>query len=190
MTKPSHYGITTYCPADIPDQAESAERSWFSKFSGTRLPWGNTQDVAPSCIMEDPTPDDMRFWEQVKKEKEEKKANGTYVPPTFEGVELHQKYDHERFRLAQLPISSKLWIYLATAGKGIFFIAAPLYTIVSLGLYIASRDSYIKLGFLEVLMMGFWPFFFSPCSAGALGISSLTISRKFGSVHPKVHFGS
>ncbi|MBP5127102.1 hypothetical protein [Pseudomonas protegens] len=68
-----YYGPTAYSPSDVPDQPTPIEQSWLLKFSGVRLPWGNTQDVAPDSIMEDPTPDDMRFAEKLRKDKEEKK---------------------------------------------------------------------------------------------------------------------
>ncbi|BAV77933.1 hypothetical protein PCAU_5724 [Pseudomonas chlororaphis subsp. aurantiaca] len=136
-----YYGPDAYRPDQIPEQAVSTERGWLSKFSGTRLPWGNTQEVAPDSIMEDPTPDDMRFSEQIKKEKEEKKANGTYIPVPFEGVELHQKYDHEYFRFAKFPFRSQFWLYMKGVGKWFFIILAPIMTFSHLIVMPASRQS-------------------------------------------------
>nr|WP_275926985.1 hypothetical protein [Pseudomonas sp. 3MA1] len=80
LIEPSYYGEVAYNPRKIPDQPVSGERSWLLKFSGVRLPWGNTQDVAPDSIMEDPTPDDMRFAEKLRKDKEEKKPMVLILP--------------------------------------------------------------------------------------------------------------
>ncbi|EGH14952.1 hypothetical protein PSYMP_28663, partial [Pseudomonas amygdali pv. morsprunorum str. M302280] len=93
-------------------------------------------------LFEDSTPKSMRFWEEVAKEKEEKKANGTYVPVIFEGVDLHNKCDQERFRFAPLPFRSQFFIIVLQFGRGSFvvFLAALLLThplIVS-----ASRESW------------------------------------------------
>lgn len=126
-SEPMHcYGEVAYNSKNIPVQSASLERSWLLKFSGTRLPWGNTQDVAPDIIMEDPTPDDMRFAEKFRKNKEEKKGNGTYVPAPLEGVELHQRYDQESFRYAQLPFGSQFWLFMFAFGKWSFIILLPI----------------------------------------------------------------
>lgn len=102
----SSYSSKAYRSDRIPQQAASTERSLLHKATGIRLPWGNTQDVIPDNIMEDPTPESMRFWEQWEKEKKELKENGEYQPRPFEDGELHCKYDHERFRFSQLPYRS------------------------------------------------------------------------------------
>ncbi|MDP9529396.1 hypothetical protein Q7L59_24275 [Pseudomonas protegens] len=113
-----YYEPTAYSPSDIPDQPTPIEQSWLLRFSGGRLPWGNTQHVVPSRIMQDPKPSSMRFWEAAEKEKNKKKANGTYIPAIFEGVELHQKYDQERYRFAQLPFRSQFWLFMQGGGDG------------------------------------------------------------------------
>ncbi|MDU8458417.1 MULTISPECIES: hypothetical protein [Pseudomonas syringae group] len=69
-------------------------------------------------LFEDSTPESMRFWEKVAKEKEEKQANGTYVPAIFEGVNLHSKCDNERFRFAPLPSTSQFWLIMLQFSKG------------------------------------------------------------------------
>lgn len=115
---PSYFGPTAYSPNDVPDQPTPIEQSWLLRFSGVRLPWGNTQHVVPSRIMQDPKPSSMRFWEAAEKEKNKKKANGTYIPAIFEGVELHQKYDQERYRFAQLPFRSQFWLFMQGGGDG------------------------------------------------------------------------
>lgn len=107
-----YYGQEAYKPDNIPGQSESAERSWFLKFSGVHLPWGSTQEVVPIRIMQDPKPESMRFWEKAEKEKVIKINNGTYVALPLEGVELHQKYDQESFRYAQLPFFSQFWLFM------------------------------------------------------------------------------
>ncbi|WP_201017199.1 hypothetical protein [Pseudomonas cichorii] len=92
--------------------------------------------------MEDPTPKSMRFWEQAEEEKREQKAAGTYVPAPFEGVELHQKYDQERFRFAQLPFRSQFWLLMLAFGKGGFIVFLPISLFVHLLAVVDSRRSW------------------------------------------------
>jgi hypothetical protein len=118
----SHYASTAYNPARIPQQPASAARSWLGKFAKTRLPWGNVQDVAPDHFLRDDTPESLRYWEQVDKERDEQKALGTYKPKPFEGVDLHGGLDHERFRYALLSMRSHFWMYLCGGGRFLFYL--------------------------------------------------------------------
>ncbi|AZC33975.1 hypothetical protein C4K38_6060 [Pseudomonas chlororaphis subsp. piscium] len=136
-----YYGSDAYRLDRVPEQTASTERGWLSKFSGTRLPWGNTQEVAPDSIMEDPKPESMRFWEQWEKEKAEMKANDTYVPRPLEHIDLHYKYDHERFRFAQLPFRSQFWLYMKGIGKWAFIILAPITVLAHLTVMPASVET-------------------------------------------------
>ncbi len=47
-----YYSKDAYRADLIPVQADSAKRSPLHKLTGTRLPWGYTQDVVPENIME------------------------------------------------------------------------------------------------------------------------------------------
>lgn len=134
----TYYAQKAYSSRHIPDQSASVEQSWLLKFSGVRLPWGNTQEVVPSGIMQDPKPESMRFWENAEKQKAVKKADGTYVSAPLEEAELHQKYDQESFRYAQLPFCSQVWLLLYTFGKWGFIIVLPVYLLVCL----AGADEY------------------------------------------------
>lgn len=117
----SYYASTAYNPVCIPDQPASAERAWWRKLGGSRLPWGNTQEVAPENIMTDPTPESMRFWEAFDKKREVEKALGIYKKRPMEGLDLHAVYDHERFRYAVLSKRSHFWMYLCGGGRFLFF---------------------------------------------------------------------
>lgn len=123
-------------------------------FSGIRLPWGASQDVAPESIMEDPTPSDLRFNEHLKKEQEEKRRRGSYVPAPFEGVELHQKYDHECFRFAQLPFRSQFWLFMQAGGKWSFIVLLPITVLVFFIGALSLERSWMEL-FTEA-MSGFF----------------------------------
>lgn len=120
-----HYSSEAYRPDRIPKQAASLGRGLVQKFTCTRLPWGYTQDVIPVSIMEDPKPESMRFWEQSEKQKTAMKANGEYIPRPLEDIELHSKYDHARFRFAQLPSRSQFWLLLSTICKWGIVILLP-----------------------------------------------------------------
>ncbi|AYL84135.1 hypothetical protein CN228_15130 [Pseudomonas syringae pv. actinidiae str. Shaanxi_M228] len=82
----------------MPDQSAQSEYS----LDELRLPWGYTQAVAPDSILSDPTPTEMRFWEDFEQKKQEKINNHSYLKAPFYGVNLHQKYDQECMRFAQL----------------------------------------------------------------------------------------
>ncbi|KTC02135.1 hypothetical protein [Pseudomonas syringae] len=99
----------------------------------------------------------MRFWEEVAKEKEAKKANGTYVPAIFEGVDLHNKCDNECFRFAPLPFTSQFWLVLLLFSKVSSIILSPLALITHLIAIHASHLSWQKV--TTELLLGFYPIF-------------------------------
>ncbi|PAU63842.1 hypothetical protein BZL41_11575, partial [Pseudomonas sp. PIC25] len=140
-----YYASTAYNPASIPNQPPSAERPWIKRFAKVRLPWGNTQDVAPERILCDLKPKSLRFWEAAEKERLEQKAQGTYVPPLFEGTDLHQKYDHEHFRYALLSKRSHFWLLMLGGGRFIFLISIFILLIMYLAELIDTDDSWLEL---------------------------------------------
>ncbi len=91
------------------------------KLGATRLPWGQTQDVAPERFLKDDSPENMRYWEEVFREREEEKKLGTYKPKPFEGVDLHNVLDNERYRYALLSKRSHFWLYLWGGGRFLFY---------------------------------------------------------------------
>jgi hypothetical protein len=120
------YAPTAYRPDRIPQQQPSAERSWLGKFAKMRLPWGNTQELAPAKFFYQDTPEDLQLGEQVKAEDETKKANGTYEPRITETMDFHYVHDHQRHRFAQLAIGGRFWTTLYTFGKwGFIFMILP-----------------------------------------------------------------
>lgn len=135
----SYYSNEAYDPNRIPDQVDAATRGLLHKMTGSRLPWGNTQEVTPRKIFQDPKPESMRFWEKWEKEKNEMKANGTYVPRPLEDIELHNKHDHEVFRHAQLPFRSQFWLLLRTVGKWTAIILTPIMILAHLTVMSASE---------------------------------------------------
>ncbi|WP_259639873.1 hypothetical protein, partial [Pseudomonas syringae group genomosp. 3] len=154
--KKPFYGSQAYRPDNIPNQAPSSRASLYLARS-IRLPWGNTQQTTSMNLFEESTPESMRFWENIAKEKEEKKANGTYVPAIFEGVELHSKCDNERYRFAPLPFTSQFGLIALQFGKGSLFIFFPISVITHLAAIYASHLSWQKVT-IE-LLQGFYPVF-------------------------------
>lgn len=118
------------------------------------MAWGHTKAVVPDSILDEPTPAEMRFWKKIRQEKQESTNSGAYVPATFEGVNLHQNYDHERLRFAQLPMNSKIWIYAYLGGKWSFLIFTPFHIFIALMMYVASINSYTKINFFDTLIGG------------------------------------
>ncbi|KPW68529.1 hypothetical protein SAMN05216597_5094 [Pseudomonas cannabina] len=146
----SYYGTQAYKSDGV--RAQPAKSVY--NFEGIRLPWGQTTAAVPDRLLDDPTPAEMLFWEDFKRKKREKANNGSYVPAPFEGANLHQKYDHERLRYAQLPMRSQLWLILNLGGKWIFLTLTPLYALICMTMHIASKNSYTKVEFLEAFIGG------------------------------------
>ncbi|MCD5976839.1 hypothetical protein [Pseudomonas quasicaspiana] len=123
----SYYAPTAYRSDNIPDQLPSEERSWLKRFGKRRLPWGYTLDIAPDDFLRERSPDKLRFQEQMFKERDEKKAAGSYVPALYEHVDFHDRHDHERFRFSLWSTRSQFWLHLLIFGKGFFLVGlAPL----------------------------------------------------------------
>lgn len=156
--KTDTYAPTAYRPDRIPRQQPSAERSWLGKFAKMRLPWGNTQELAPISFFYQDSPEKLRFREQVEQEDAEKKAQGTYEPRITEIVDFHYVHDHQRHRFAQLAIGGRFWMGLYAFGKWgfIFMILPTLIGILSVfplstGL---SRDDLKELTNILLLALG------------------------------------
>ena len=120
------YAYTAYRPDRIPEQPPATERSWLKKLGRVRLPWGNTQELAPAKFFYQDTPADLRLGEEVKREDAEKKAKGTYKPRITETEDFHYIHDHKRYRFAQLSAGGRFWINLYVFGKWGFIILAPV----------------------------------------------------------------
>ena len=127
----TEYASTAYAPQKLKRQSVAAPLSGLERLTGRRLPWGNTQDLIPDTFMT-PEPDALRDNEQMKREKEEKLAEGTYKPAPMEHIDFHDRCDHEHFRHAPWSGRSQFWIYLISFGKGGFFFFLFFGTLVAL----------------------------------------------------------
>jgi len=78
--------------------------------------------------MEQLKPKSMRYWKTVEKQKEIQIANHTYVPAPFEGIEFHNKQNHEIFKHAPLPFRSQFWVVMLQLG----LIATILFTPITI----------------------------------------------------------
>ncbi|WP_236693098.1 hypothetical protein [Pseudomonas sp. 11/12A] len=126
MTQESYYAQTAYGATEVPQQEQSTERPWIMRFAKVRLPWGNADEVTPVSFVEDYSPRDLRNQEQLKIEREEQMAKGTYTSSPFEHIDFHMRDNHESFRYALLPASSNFWIYMAGVGHILFLIFLTL----------------------------------------------------------------
>ncbi|WP_083272660.1 hypothetical protein [Pseudomonas sp. ENNP23] len=155
-TPESEYAPTAYRPDRIPDQAPAARRPWNLRLATLRLPWGNTQEVAPAMFYWRNTPEHLRLCEQEEREDAEKKANGTYVPRMAESMDFHYIYNHQRHRFAQLSPGGRFWNYLYLYGKG-FFLMALIFSIVWAPIHVALIDApwreELKAFFVEVVSL-------------------------------------
>jgi len=132
MTNQDYYSPTSYRPDRIPDQPASQARGLYQKFSCTRLPWGSTQELEPSNLMNVSPPENMRRDERNRREKAEQLSSGTYKPTLFDKVDFHQKYDHEHIRMARLPFRSQFWLILRVFGKFSTIFILALYVPLSI----------------------------------------------------------
>ena len=118
----SYYGSFTYEKNKIPRQASPFRRN----VNGVRLPWGTTSNIIPDGFVAEPAPNEMRMWEK------QNNAPAHNAPIPFRDVELHQVYDHERIRFAQLPFRSHFWLFMHAGGKWSFIILLPIFLLTSL----------------------------------------------------------
>ena len=117
-----YYAPTAYRSDRIPNQPPSEERSWLKRFGKKRLPWGDPLEIAPDAFMRKRSPSNLRFREQMRTEREEHRAAGTYVPAPYEHVDFHDRHDHERFRFSLWSTRSQFWLHLLVFGKGSFLV--------------------------------------------------------------------
>ncbi|WP_341520540.1 hypothetical protein AABC73_19435 [Pseudomonas sp. G.S.17] len=142
--KTPYYADTAYRSDGIPKQQASTERSWLRRFSKKRLPWGRALSLAPDAFMRRRSPNNLRFREDMRKERQEKIAAGTYVPAPYEHVDFHDRHDHERFRFSLWSSRSQFWSYLYIFGKGWSLIFTPIYILTALALAAKSREPYFE----------------------------------------------
>ena len=131
----SSYATTSYSSANLQRQPAGKARTGLKRLTGQRLPWGNTQEVVPDSFMQ-PEPKSLRFWEQENKRKAELKAKGSYKPAPLEHIDFHDRCDHEHYRHAPWAARTHFWIYLATLGKGGFFL------FIFLGIWVALFETF------------------------------------------------
>ena len=170
----SYYAPTAYRSDKIPDQLPSEGRSWLKRFGKRRLPWGETLDIAPDNFIRKRSPSNLRFREQMDKERGVKKAVGAYVPAPYEHVDFHDRHDHQRFRFSLWSKKSQFWLYLLMFGKGLFLvgIVPSLFALISVG-YL-DPEPWIVVTF--DLMKGFFSWFLGvPLLCWAIG--SLVIHK-------------
>ncbi|WP_462380880.1 hypothetical protein [Pseudomonas sp. Marseille-QA0892] len=127
MPNPNNfYSPGAYCPDRFPNQPPAIKQPWLRRFGSMRLPWGKTQNLVPIDVLNNGKPSELRLVESAKKEKAEQLEKGTYVPKLLEHLDLHARLDNEKIRHAQLPASSKTWIYMQIFGKGGTIIISPI----------------------------------------------------------------
>ncbi|WP_243246836.1 hypothetical protein [Pseudomonas maioricensis] len=139
----SYYAPTAYRSDNIPDQLPSAERSWLKRFGKRRLPWGYTLDIAPDDFMRKRSPSNLRFREQMREERENEKAAGTYVPAPYEHVDFHDRHDHQRFRFSLWSARSQFWAYVHMFGKGWSLIFTPVYIFTAISIGVTARGDFL-----------------------------------------------
>lgn len=115
------YSDTAYCSTMLGRQAPAHKRSSFRRLTSRRLPWGNTAQLIPAAFMTH-QPGDLRLVEQKKKQREQDMLAGSHKPAPLEHVDFHDRCDHQHYRHAPWGRAAHFLIYLATLGKGGFFI--------------------------------------------------------------------
>lgn len=139
---PSNYATTSYSPANLQRQPAAKSRSGLKRVTGQRLPWGNTREVVPDSFMT-PGPSSLRHLESVRIKRDQELAKGTYKPAPLEHVDFHDRCDHEHYRHAPWAARSHFWLYLATFGKGGFFLFLIFGTISAALIGFVSSSGFI-----------------------------------------------
>src|SRR5690606_19857487 len=80
------YSPGAYCPEHIPDQPPATKQPWLRRFGSMRLPWGNTQDMLPPCVLTNIKPADLRHQEEIDRVRNEQMSRGEYIPRPFEHI--------------------------------------------------------------------------------------------------------
>lgn len=145
MSEPSspsaYYAADAYHSQQPSRRTPASDHGVLLALTGKRLPWGNTQEVMPLRLFTARTPKSLRFWQAQQQEKDAQKAAGTYRPRPFEHVELHNTFDHEVFRHAQLPFRSQFWLSLGALGKWTLLILLPVLVAAHYTVMPASEQS-------------------------------------------------
>jgi len=169
----TNYASTAYSPARLQKYPPEKTRTGLKRLAGRRLPWGHTQSLIPDAFMT-PGPDALRLVEDKKREKEKKIAEGIYKYAPLERIDFHDRCDHAHYRHAPWAGRAHFWIYLATFGRGCFFI------FLILGAWVSLLDG---VGSLDRFMIDFWnsfeiviKVFLLPCGA-AWGVAWVVLHR-------------
>ena len=139
----SSYATTSYSPASLQRQPAGKSRTGLKRLTGQRLPWGNTQEVVPDSFMT-PGPSSLRHLERVRLKRDQELAQGTYKPAPLEHIDFHDRCDHEHYRHAPWAARTHFWIYVATFGKGGFFLFLMMGVWIALLDGFGSRDGFIS----------------------------------------------
>lgn len=151
------YSDTAYSSTKLARQVPAHKRSSFRRLTSRRLPWGNTAQLIPAAFMAH-QPDDLRLVEKKKMQRERDMLAGSYKPAPLEHVDFHDRCDHEHYRHAPWGKAAHFWIYLATFGKGGFFLLLALDVVGALFDAVTGRGDFFTL-FVD----GFYStFFISP----------------------------
>jgi len=169
----NNYASTAYSPDKLQEQKSAKARSGLKRLAGRRLPWGNTQAVVPETFMS-PGPASLRLLESKRIKRDKEIALGTYKPAPLEHIDFHDRCDHEHYRHAPWSARTHFWIYLATFGKGGFFIFLFVGTLTSLQVGYISQSGFITglWDSFQTLML----VFLLPCLT-LWGLASLVIHQ-------------
>jgi hypothetical protein len=152
---PTNYAATSYSPANLQRQPPGKPRSGLKRLTGQRLPWCNTQEVVPDSSMTQ-GPSSLRHLENVRLKRDKELAKGTYKPAPLEHIDFHDRCDHEHYRHAPWAARAHFWLYLATFGKGFFFIFLFFGILISLFDALKAGQGYFH-AFLESFSIMLYP---------------------------------
>nr|WP_129591638.1 MULTISPECIES: hypothetical protein [unclassified Pseudomonas] len=113
-----------------------------------RLPWGNTQEVAPLTFIEDDSPTELR-----EEEEEERKNPGNR---TRKQEKFHNACDHICYRQAHASAWTQLLMHLWGLGRGFFFLGLGFWLLIlfPIELLIAEKGNVLS----GMLATAYWIF--------------------------------
>nr|WP_152665012.1 hypothetical protein [Pseudomonas toyotomiensis] len=114
------YAATAHDSRQLPEQAAQV-RDHAGRLC-IRLPWGNTQEIAPLTFIEDDSPAELR-----EKEEEERRNPGSHARKQ---KKFHNACDHICYRQAYASFWTRAWINTWGLGRSITLIGFALFLIL------------------------------------------------------------
>jgi len=140
------YAATAYDSRQLPKQSPQV-RDHAGRLC-MRLPWSNTQEVAPLTFIEDDSPADLR-----EQEEEERRNLGSRARKQ---AKFHNACDQIRYRCAKVSKWTNFWVFVWGLGKGFSLLGVGFWLLIlfPIELLIAEKGTILS----GMLATAYWIF--------------------------------